>query len=338
MKSGQRVVLAECAGQIQLVHDQLALHQLTKCHIVPVVELSSRLTPGIMAQRAFEQQPLPKFKPSHAGPTFFHLPYNVRYRIYELAGLVRECPISLNLERAEDSSQDQHALDGSRNSFRSSSYLCHNRKHRGYCSGSEEPFPCGLLYVSRAIYSEASQIFYSQNRFKIHYTKPGGLLALQNLGPRRLSILTTLSIHLNERRYCIVDDNPIISACNCFCYNCSWTGCSCEDIADDRLLAPTSRHYKSVILAWERFCKSSAPHIQSCRLRLCLVCDTDNYDTAKAVLAPLLEFPTLKECSIRLSLEPDPELRRLAKTTTRSLTGPSGFHRVSYRKNSRCGS
>lgn len=72
----------------------------------------------------------------HPRLTFLDLPFNIRCKIYELVGLVRTCPIELNLERIQDcdssgSSDDDGEPD--------SGYHCYIRNHTDFCIC--EPLP-----------------------------------------------------------------------------------------------------------------------------------------------------------------------------------------------------
>lgn len=63
-----------------------------------------------------------------------------------------------------------------------------------------------------------------------------------------------------------------------------------------------------------------AQHVQPGRLKLSFICDTGDFETAKALLTPLRAFPTVNQCSIRLSQTPDRNIQRLVEETIEHLS------------------
>ncbi|KAI9701977.1 MAG: hypothetical protein M1836_001321 [Candelina mexicana] len=296
-----------------------------------------------------------KPKPSKSRLSFLDFPYAVRYRVYELAGLVRDCPIDLN-SLATIKDEDYLGCFG-RPSFSSDNdigaFKCfyRNQELRERYPGAFpevydvyerlprpnlsiipswdtywwscdcKPLPSRLLLVSKVIHEEVCKILYSDNTFVVCRSRFGGLSPLRRLGPRALASLTSLRVQLN--------------ACAC----CEGATCSTKGHSDlngphqmcdqghDELLLMRSRYGKSAISDWRDTCKAITKHLQPPRLKLCFICDAANHRTARAVLVPLLRFSTLQECSIRLGQESDHELRRLAQFGTLKTTGHLRYYR-----------
>jgi hypothetical protein len=58
-----------------------------------------------------------------------------------------------------------------------------------------------------------------------------------------------------------------------------------------------------------------ANSIQPGKLELGIICDCADLETAEVIVQPLLTFPALSGCAIRLALIPNKELQALAKDT-----------------------
>jgi hypothetical protein len=72
--------------------------------------------------------------------------------------------------------------------------------------------------------------------------------------------------------------------------------------------------------------KDALQSIRPYELRVSVVCDTLDYNTANQILAPIQHFPPLASCAIRLGQLPDSHLSLLAETAVRRLTGQP--HRI----------
>ncbi|PTU24801.1 hypothetical protein P175DRAFT_050882 [Aspergillus ochraceoroseus IBT 24754] len=200
-------------------------------------------------------------KPPRNGPGILDLPYEIRKKIYFLAGIARSSPISLNTPPTEEE-LNQSVEDAS-------------VSHRGDIeSWKGEPLPIQLLLACRDISQEVSSLLYSQNRFCVIRTAPGGLSGLEKLHPNAIARLQFLRVILNDMfRY----PNKLL---------CGST--------------MQTRGHNIFITEWKRFCRCLARSIPEFRLRLSVVCDVDNYDLAAAVIQPLKDLPVLAGFSIRM--------------------------------------
>lgn len=272
----------------------------------------------------FESTHKPRISTSRL--SFLDLPYDVRYYVYVLAGLVRDCSIDLNSDPAV---KDEDRLGCFKHPKRIDygdvgAFKCFNRSKVAMeeeewmmaardCSC--EPLPYRLLYVSRVISAEVLSILYSENKFRICRTKPKGLLYLQRLGPKALASVSSLCVSLNAYR-CFKDNEDLLEPRHVY-DNCIDHPVSRHDKSSSRI----SRDDRSVISEWSRLCGYIGAHISQSQMRLTLLCDTVNYKMAKEVVKPLLGLPTLKDCSIRLGQRPCHKRRRLAELTIARVTG-----------------
>ncbi|CAK7211623.1 hypothetical protein SCUCBS95973_001178 [Sporothrix curviconia] len=273
--------------------------------------------------------------PEPSSASFLHLPYNVRRRIYILAGLVRFCPINLNQEgiRAERLRTGAKEITG---------FACFYMARRffGNTFGQEDvpgcecaPLPVDLLYVSHAVSEEVSHILYSENSFTISRSDVWGLRPLRSLSSHAAASLRNLTVRLNNCecvfafRFRGVHDIP---PCHPLC-------------ASHRMHdAPLSIHAsqgKAIVEDWEALLRQWAVHIQPGQLRLDFVCDTANQATAEHMTKLLTAWlPRLRECSVRLRHRPDWTHHLLANETATALLKkqqpalpPANKHSYSYR-------
>ena len=270
-------------------------------------------------------------KAALSGLSFLDLPYGVRRSIYVLAGLVRRCTIDFNYQGIN---KDEYRwrcgrrcrLSPSETKISSDLSIGHRCEYDAhgfigaYVGANDEgiecicaPLPYQLFYVSRAVSDEVLSILYSENRFQICWQKPQGLSALLHLSAKTLGSLTSLVIRLND---CSWKDGIC-------CHVCSRGGGLGQLYHLDycKVLAKVSREDKSIMEEWRRVGNRINAHIQRNRLELCFICDTANIETAKQAMQPFMEMPPLRECAIRLGLEPEQELQHLAETTVRRVTG-----------------
>ncbi|KAI1271570.1 hypothetical protein F5Y07DRAFT_340680 [Xylaria sp. FL0933] len=257
--------------------------------------------------------------------SFLDLPYHVRRRIYVLAGLVRFCPINLNQEAPRSrvcTRMDDESLD----------YACffESRKFMGCLYTIDcipgcrcPPLPFSLLCASRAISDEVLQILYSENSFTIGRSDSWGLKPLRNLNPSALSCLRTLTVRLNT--------------CQCFYRQPFYFLQSCQDTESqplfachplcrrygthDQPLRSRARQHAAILQEWKTTVSRLAIHCRSELLRLDLVCDTEDIETAHHVIDSLSPIQNLKTCSIRLSRTPSWEHSALAQQAVSRLLG-----------------
>jgi len=247
------------------------------------------------------------------GANLLDLPSYLRNRIYKYLDLVRDGHIHLSVEKSTEEYTSEKKLQ--------STWACqcneckHGLNRYGEWSCTSRPlFP--LLLICRTLYQEVCAVLYSRNHFIISRIGPGGLNGLFNLGPLALASLTSLTIALSPRQkvcksYCLTD-------CNYECDKCDgWTRGFAEtplglSVSDD-----------SSVRIWDELCRHLATFIPASRLRLCLLCDVDCYNTAETLVGSLHHLPLLSACSIRFSDETQPNLRHLGESAVLKLTGRS---------------
>ena len=263
-------------------------------------------------------------RPSIVGLSFLNLPYHIRHHIYILAGLVRFCPIDMNLESTDK--ENLRSSHGRGKCYYPARLFYHDKPHEWY----EEDFDCRcparphqLLCVCRSISEECIRVLYSENMFKICRSRYRALSPLFNLRSKTTGWLTSLCIRLNT--------------CSCFpghnhkpqsrhgseeqtkACQCHWT-CKGGLQGRDKPLKGLSRNDKSVISDWKTLCRRMSKTIQPSCLRLALICDTADYIVALNIIEPLLDLNPLQACSIRLGQAPCHALRRLAENTVNQVT------------------
>lgn len=254
--------------------------------------------------------------------SFLHLPYNIRHRIYVLAGLVRFCPINMNQEgpRAE-------ALRTGAKQITGFSCFYIGRRFLGLDFGIDDvpgcecpALPVSLLCVSPAISDEVSHILYSENAFTISRSDLWGLAPLRNMNKWAVGSLRRLTIRLNNGQ-CVFDFKlraPLdMPPCHPLCKSHG---------LHDTPLSNQTRQGNAVIREWQDLCSTWGVHLQPSQLRLDFVCDTKDRSTAQQVVGTLTTLPRLQACSVRLGLQPDWELRMISRTTALRLleTPPRG--------------
>lgn len=240
------------------------------------------------------------------------LPLNIRFRIYFYRNLVRDGHIHLNVkELEEDTSYKPRPMWVCR------CYPCKEGHIRYNDWSCLSPPLLPLLLVCRTLYYDVCNIIYTRNHFVISRISPGGLMGVFNLGATALGSLTSLTISLNERKASCQDKG--YEGCFYDCEKCV----ECMRDTTPKLLGCVSRHDKSIIREWSNLCEHIARFITPSRLRLCLVCDVADFETAQRITQPMLNLPILLACSIRLSTNSNPALRSLAKSTACRLTGRS---------------
>lgn len=243
--------------------------------------------------------------------TFLDLPPTVRHKIYDLAGLIRPCPIDIVEEGRRMSRRMQldarwyeHTLED----FCSYPWWRTGRKER-FFDGDLECFcpalPIQLLRVSRSMHREVENILYSQNRFK--------LLPLKIEGPEeKLDLEPFLRLSSNA-----------LAALRCL--HIELGPCHTELI---------------------RLCKVLSAQSTPSQLSFSLSLEFPS-NFVPGILDPLEDLAGLKDCAISLSrtieedvrglgridgrsifsLRPEPskELRELAKFTALRLTRPTAL-------------
>lgn len=273
-----------------------------------------------MAQRRLEAYfSVPLQRRAEGTKSFLDLPYTIRRQVYILAGLVRFCPIDLNREGLREQ-LDPRDLDWDCFYFA--------RRFHGRYYGETVVVPCGcsylpysLLYVSRTISREVVSILYSENKFTVDRSGSRGLKPLQNLSSEAVTALRSLTVRLNNCS-CIYGHSSFplhrafepreIAPCHELCEKYGF---------HNKPIGNRARQDKALLQAWYELVDSLAPQISPGLIKLSIICDTKDLDTACQVMAPLSQFPLLKNCSIRLAESPDWRVFLLARTRTLELTG-----------------
>jgi hypothetical protein len=278
----------------------------------------------------------PPSSPSRA-LSFLDLPYKVRHYIYLLAGLVRYCPINMN----QEGPRARHCLSKGDLTSDDTCYF-ESRKFMGKLYELDckpachcPPLPFSLLSVSRALSEEVAHILYSENSFTISRSGPWGLKPLRNLKITALSSLRFLAIRLNH--------------CECI-YNLPFPSLRmsqgpefqglfrchplCQEYAvHDSPLRSRWRQHAAILQEWQDMVGKLNSHCQLGSLRLELVCDTQDMDSARDVVEILSPIRNLGACSIRLSRNPSWQHSALARLTARRLV--SGFPRATAQEKPR---
>jgi hypothetical protein len=126
--------------------------------------------------------------------------------------------------------------------------------------------PLNLLLVCRTVYNDIVLLVYGSNSFTVSQHRPGGLDALKNLSILALKSLQILTINLND---------------------CSSQQCRVQP------LRTVSRADKTVLKQWERICKRLSVYVPPSHLRLCIICDYKDQNTAREVARITLLLPLL---------------------------------------------
>lgn len=166
----------------------------------------------------------------------------------------------------------------------------------------------------RTIYAEVSALLYSSNRFVIRYSEKQSLSPLRDLTPSSLSSLTHLKIILNQTS-CHHRDPSWPEDCRGVCddYRTNDKAPSRSELHDAPLDICETRA-KPLINEWKSTVEYLSRHISSRKLELCVVCDVrqDDLETAREVLKTISLFSELRNCHLRLSRHPTPQLQRIA--------------------------
>ena len=281
------------------------------------------------------QQLLSHYSPSSSKPfplsgtSFLDLPANVRRRVYILAGLVRFCPIDLNLEGANrrdyrNESRRRHYCDPDL----AYPIFCQYARRRFFnddeLPGDGENYNCicpllpyQLLRVSHSINEEVSSILYSENSFRISRNNRHGLRPLTNLNPKALVSLRSVTIRLRSGS-CVFRHDCTKPPRDCGCHPL----CNTHNFHDKPL--GYNVHEDQIILdEWASLVDKIACHIRPSYLSLGVVCDVKDSETALPFLKPFSQLPRLRDFAIRLGRSPDLILQYLAQQTSSQMMGLS---------------
>ncbi|KAL1860262.1 hypothetical protein Daus18300_009316 [Diaporthe australafricana] len=187
----------------------------------------------------------------------------------------------------------------------------------------------GLLLCCRTIYAEASALLYSSNSFIIRYWEKETLSPLRNLTPSAVSNLRYLKIVLNQSS-CHRRDPGSFEDNRGVCDDEQRESESKKALKSELYNAPLDiREPRAKVLLdeWHSVAEHLSRHISPQNLELCIVCDVghDDLEAARSAVRPMSLFPELRNCHIRLSRSPNPQLRRMAQDSVlkaRRILGP----------------
>ena len=253
-------------------------------------------------------------------PTLLLLPIDVRVKIYKYCGLIRLCPIDLNIKaiRQQWSAHDLATR-------KSTCFMVHHCQYQMMLAttgmktfDSDLPpglecfcpsLPHQLLRVSKAIHWETETVLYGMNQFKIsRYLPDDSLEVLSKLNPRIWQLLSSLHISLSDFPPSIWG----IPMRNLKVFDCR----SVEGV--------------KMLQTWEAVCHSILFQVPSQQLKFSLSCNVSDVETARAVVAPLTKLQATANTSICLaSSTEEGEIKGIARdavaqsTLTRSQTPAS---------------
>ena len=229
--------------------------------------------------------------------SFLDLPSGVRVKIYTLLGLVRRCPIDLLKERyrKKDFSERDRRLRHSTKEHTSSCLFPRRQRGHNLIKPTSElecycpPLPLELLYISHAVHAEVEAILYGHNKFKIQPEAHEDLAPLWRLSSNAFHSLTSLHISF--------------------------------DVNHGKLLYFKSKDDAAFLAEWAELSNFMADMVAPLQVNFSLSCDCYDSATAVEVCKPILQWPTMKSCAIRLSQLPDEELRWISERTVLQMSG-----------------
>lgn len=177
-----------------------------------------------------------------------------------------------------------------------------------------------LLLVSRIVSKEVEQLLFSENE----------LIAARGCSDHQLQSLTILSDNALASFKVLTVSIRFEGEANCHCEYLACCNCSGKKTRRGKPLSITSRCDRQVISRWRSVVRRLAACASS-DLCLKIYCDTEDLTTAREVVRPLEEMPTIRSFAIRLAKGRNkPSLQELAETTLLRMTGkpltPPTFH------------
>ena len=225
---------------------------------------------------------------------FLNLPFNIRRQIYYAAGLLPNQYIDLNywaLSKTVDEFADTADSDFREEAIQLQRQREDERLNRH--TSTSLSLPIHLLRVCRVIYHEVTSLLYSSNTFAISRHEPGGLRALESL---RISALKELRILIVK-----------LSDCSSLRYRRATLG-------------SVSRADRRAVEQWRRICIRLSAYVPPLQLRLCLICDCSDWQTARDISNLSSVLPVLQDCAIRFFTRPVELFKQLARQTALRLT------------------
>lgn len=222
------------------------------------------------------------------------LPITIRIKIYSYCGLIRSCPIDLNVESVPQR-WSAHDLT-TRYIGRLKVHHCQYSEMRSTTGSTEfdndlpsglecfcPSLPYQLLRVSRAMHLEAETVLYGMNQFKVSRHLPGdNLKILRVLNQRVWSLLSSLHISLSE-----------VPPCTWSTRKYDYETIDIQDVAGHQTLQE-----------WVAICRDILSHAPTHQLKFSLSCNVRDIGTAREIVAPLNGLPPMSELSICLAVDP----------------------------------
>lgn len=149
-------------------------------------------------------------------------------------------------------------------------------------------------------------MLYSKNKFKL------GPEDLNLLSPAAGSKMLSLQVRLTTCSCVTAHHCPGIMTFQDF-YECGICHHYCKRGPGSPFTLRSDDH-RRLLGQWQNLCNVLRSQCSQ-RLRLTVICDCEDFQTALEVVKPLKNFPTFFSCSIRLGQSPNDQLRRLAEET-----------------------
>ena len=179
------------------------------------------------------------------------------------------------------------------------------------------------LLTCTTFYAEVSEILYATNQFNFRITQPEDFVVIQNLRPQTLSRLRCVTIAINKA--------------GCYTSTRGFGPChnrvrpSSQDIEQADPVDRSDPLHDMLLCEWDVALKRLVNDVNPFKLRLRLLIDCNNYETASRLLKPLEQTQKLADCSIRLSTFANEALKDLARTTALHSTGRKHQHQLFFR-------
>lgn len=245
----------------------------------------------------------------HSSPGLLRLPVLIRIDIYKLCGLVRPCPIDLNVEavRQQWSATDLATREINSFAIHQCHYVMMHSTHKFFDPGLPPGLECfcpslphQLLLVCRMMHLEVETVLYGLNQFKVSRHLPGDhLKVLNTLSWRALQLMRSLHISLSEVLPFGISrphDYPVEKL-------------DCWEISGHQ-----------TIKRWEALCSDvlcdTAPQV----LKFSLSCNVSDVQTARLVIQPLKKLQIMAEASLCLAADPGrKQIKEMARNATLQL-------------------
>jgi len=232
-----------------------------------------------------------KKTPSAVQCRFIQLPYLIRRRIYHEAGLVSGETIHIR----SNPKYIKHRFDPHENSHFTA-------------------FPLSLFAVCRIIHNEVTKIFYGETCFAVSRRAPRGLRILERFSESTLVEIKFLIVWIN------------LQSCDTLCCgqrkrNCGNVYVHCSQPTNhDEPLTHTSISDQAIIFQWQRICSMLLRSVFPGQLKLYIICDCEDLQTAKMITEPLTMLPSLRDAALRFRRDHDKRIQILAENTILRLT------------------